>query len=213
MPETPSRWFERTAAAVAADGYRNEDLQQWASWPWTGDLTPKPLEPPVDSEPPRPGAAGSPCFICRQAAGDAASEYLIWRDDLWMVGLPNESSSLPFACFLMPRRHADLAQLTTEEAARQGHLLTLLEQVAIRTLQVPRIQAARWGDGSEHLHWWLFARPTGQLQLRGTFLSHWSDLLPARPAEEFRADHELVAAELVVRAGGEVVGRQAAPDA
>ena len=65
----------------------------------------------------------------------------------------------------------------------------------------------RWGDGTEHLHWWLFARPTGQLQLRGTFLSHWDDLLPAGDPMTARADCESVAARLVQLAGGELVRR------
>ncbi|MEJ7649189.1 MAG: hypothetical protein WKF57_09175 [Nakamurella sp.] len=212
MPETPSQWYERTATALAAGGHRESDLQQWSSWPWTGELTPKPLERPAEQEPERGGADGSGCSICAESIGNAAAEYLIWRDDLWMIGLPREGSALPFACYLMPRRHADLAELTTQEAARQGELLTLIERAATAVLAVPRVQVARWGDGSEHLHWWLFARPTGQLQLRGTFLSHWSDLLPLGPAEEFRADHDLVAAALVARAGGEQLIRRPAVD-
>ena len=48
MPETPQEWFARVSAAIECDGYRESDLQQWSSWPWTGSLTPKPLEPPVD---------------------------------------------------------------------------------------------------------------------------------------------------------------------
>jgi hypothetical protein len=74
-------------------------------------------------------------------------------------------------------------------------------------LPIPRIQVARWGDGSEHLHWWLYARPTGQLQLRGTFLSHWDDLLPGGDAAAARADGELFAATLVEFVGGELVAK------
>lgn len=205
MPETPQEWYERTRAAIETDGYRDTDLQQWSSWPWTGDLTAKPLDAPTDVEPLRRGADGIDCHTC-SAAADLDPGYVVWHDDLWMLGVPFEPRALPFALFLMPLRHADLADLTQEESARQGELLTAIEQAAVSTLPVPRIQVARWGDGGEHLHWWLYARPTGMLQLRGTFLSHWDDLLPPVPEEQFRADQLLVVRELASRVGGTVAG-------
>lgn len=128
---------------------------------------------------------------------------MVWFDEHWMLAAAQDSS-LPFGAFLMPRRHADLQDLTTAEAHRQGELLARIEQAATEVLAVPRIQVARWGDGGEHLHWWLYARPIGALQLRGTFLSHWDDLLPARPEQDLRADAFEVAARLVVLAGGTV---------
>lgn len=204
MPETPQQWYARTRAAIADDGCRDADLQTWASWPWAGALTPKELEPPADSEPVRHGGGGSDCHTCR-ASSTLDPGYVVWHDDLFLLGLPFEPRALPFALFLMPRRHADLADLTPVEAARQGELLSALERAACTVLHVPRIQVARWGDGSEHLHWWLYARPTGMLQLRGTFLSHWDELLPPVPAEQFRADQVLVAQEVARLVGGEVV--------
>lgn len=202
MPETPAQWYARVSAALEADGYRESDLQQWSSWPWTGTLTPKPLEPPAEVEPDRHGAGGIDCRSCATGL-DPQAGGAVWWDDLFYVGAGLDSS-LPFAAFLMPRRHADLGDLTAAEAARQGELLTAIEDAARASLSIPRIQVARWGDGGEHLHWWLYARPTGMLQLRGTFLSHWDDLLPGRATEEVRADARLWAAELVQRVGGRV---------
>ena len=49
---------------------------------------------------------------------------------------------------------------------------------------------------------WLFARPTGVTQLRGTFVTLWEDLLPVRDPAALRADLDLVAARLVELAGG-----------
>ena len=103
----------------------------------------------------------------------------------------------------MPRRHTDLSGLTDSEAARMGVLLANLERAIVEVLDVPRIHASRWGDGSEHLHWWIYGRPTGVLQLRGTFLALWEDLLPVRDATEERQDIDLVMARLVDLAGGE----------
>lgn len=212
MPESPQQWYARVSAAVDADGYRESDLQQWPSWPWTGALTPKPLDPPVPVEPARRGAGGEDCAQCSRSRGDDPADYLVWRDELWMLGLPFGPTALPFMLFLMPRRHADLANLTPDEAGRQGELLAAIERAACTVLEIPQIQVARWGDGSEHLHWWLFARPTGQLQLRGTFLSHWDDLLPARAPADVRADAELVAVMLARMVGGEVLRHSPVPE-
>lgn len=204
MPESPAQWYLRVRAAIATDGYRDSDLQR--SWPWTGALTPKGLDAPADSEPPRKGAGGLDCFIC-EGSRTLDPEYVVWSDDLMMLGVPSQPSALPFALFLMPRRHADLCELTRAEAARQGELLAGIERAACEVLTVPRIQVARWGDGVEHLHWWLYARPTGMLQLRGTFLSHWDDLLPPRPARDARSDADLVVARLLELVGGTAVRR------
>jgi hypothetical protein len=54
----------------------------------------------------------------------------------------------------------------------------------------------RWGDGSAHLHLWFLARPYGRLQLRGTFLSLWDDILPEIPEHQWRDNLALVAAWL-----------------
>lgn len=205
MPETPQEWYARVQAALKTDGYRHTQLARWSSWPWTGELTPKPLDPPAEAEPERGGAGGVDCLTC-QAADELDPGYVVWHDEGWMVGLPFEPRALPCALFLMPKRHADLQDLTAAEAARQGELLTALERAACAVLEVPRVQVARWGDGGEHLHWWLYARPTGMPQLRGTFLSHWDELLPPVPAEQFRADQLLVVEELVRHVGGQTTG-------
>lgn len=208
MPETPQQWFDRVTAALAREGHRESDWSTWSSWPFEAAGAVKDLNPPAAEEPPRHGAGGRSCDPCdrSQHEGSAAIDDLVWHDDLFMLGVPSEPSALPFALFLMPRRHADLADLTEQEAARQGVLLAAIERAACSVLHVPRIQVARWGDGSEHLHWWLFARPTGMLQLRGTFLSHWDDLLPPVPIQTFRADQLLVVGELARRVGGRAAG-------
>lgn len=205
MAHSPRQWYDRVSQVLAEQGPVDPGWAQRPSWPFEGALVVRALDPPADEEPARSGADGRGCFVCVGVAASDA-DYLVWTDDLWVLGLPAEGSPLPFALFLMPRRHADLAGLSRAEAARQGELLTALEQAATQVLAVPRIQVARWGDGTEHLHWWLFARPTGMLQLRGTFLSHWADVLPPRPQEELRADSLLVVDRLVELAGGERLG-------
>jgi len=34
---------------------------------------------------------------------------------------------------------------------------------------IGRVHVCRWGDGSEHLHWWFMARPARIPQLIGSF--------------------------------------------
>ncbi len=203
MTASAEDWYARTIAAIERDGHRPWDPTGWSTWPFDRDLSPRPLDPPAETEPPRHGAAGVDCAQCEKAALDDPSRYVFWRDDVAMLGVPFGSTSLPFLGFLMPRRHADLSDLTAEEAARMGVLQVEVERAVCAVLDVPRLHLIRWGDGSEHLHWWLYGRPSRVLQLRGTFLSHWDDLLPVRDPVELRADLDAVAARLFDAVGGE----------
>jgi diadenosine tetraphosphate (Ap4A) HIT family hydrolase len=199
--QSAREWYDDTRARIAADGYRPAPWGDWPTWPFDGELVQRELRPPVEERP--RGGTGGDCFICAAAAGDGG-DYVVWRDELLMLGQPRDDVALPFVAFLMPRRHADLSDLDPREAARMGELLVLLERAVTDVLDVPRMQALRWGDGQEHLHWWALARPTGVEQLRGAFTPLWDDLLPSRPRAQSRADLEAVARRLVELAGGEL---------
>jgi hypothetical protein len=94
------------------------------------------------------------------------------------------------------RSHLDLGDLPNLLAAELGVMTVRLER-AIRSLDdVARVHVNRWGDGSAHLHMWFLARPHGRLQLRGTFLSLWDDILPVIPEQQWRENLALVAAWL-----------------
>ena len=203
MPESAQEWYDRVAARIAAEGHRHLGWGEWETWPIEGELVAQRLQPPTE-ERPRGGAGGVDCFMCDAAAG-TGGDYLVWTDDLFMVGVPQEEIAIPFTAFLMPTRHADLSDLAPEESRRLGELLVAAEQAVVAVLDVPRMQVSRYGDGQEHLHWWLLGRPTGMGQLRGTFLPHWDELLPARTRAELRADLVLVAEQLVSVAGGRVL--------
>lgn len=199
MPETAQQWYDRVSAAIAADGYRESDWGQWPTWPFDGELTPRRLDPPGEEQP-RRGIDGVDCRSC-QTGRELPAHDVLWFDGHYYLTWAR-GQALPFGAFLMPREHADLATLSPVVAARGGELLSLVERAAVDVLDVPRIQVARWGDGGEHLHWWLYARPTGMNQLRGTFLSHWDDILPVRDEAAQRADMVLVARRLAELAGG-----------
>ena len=97
---------------------------------------------------------------------------------------------------LESRSHLDLGDLPNMLAAELGVMTVRLER-AIRSLDgVARVHVNRWGDGAAHLHLWFLARPYGRLQLRGTFLALWDDILPPIPEERWRENLALVAAWL-----------------
>ena len=80
-----------------------------------------------------------------------------------------------------------------------------LERAACDVLDIPRVQVFRYGEGLEHLHWWVAARPTGTTQLRGSFVVQWNSVLPPGDPAAQRADLDLVAARLVELAGGQAL--------
>jgi len=201
VPEPAQEWYARVAAA---DAHREAGWPAAPSYPLDPAGALRPLSAP-SVEPVRDGEGGVGCLICSQSQEADPSGYVYWRDELTMLGVPFQPTALPLVTYLMPRRHADLGDLTREEAARCGELLTHLERAARDVLDVPRVQVARYGEGVEHLHWWVFARPTGALDLRGPHVLLWDEVLPAREPVARRADLDLLAARLVELAGGEAL--------
>jgi hypothetical protein len=63
--------------------------------------------------------------------------------------------------------------------------------------EIGRVHVCRWGDGSEHLHWWFMARPARIPQLIGSFAAIWDDVLPPLPEKIWRENVEALAAALV----------------
>jgi hypothetical protein len=75
-------------------------------------------------------------------------------------------------------------------------LLARIER-AVRSLDgIGRVHVCRWGDGSEHLHWWFLARPARIPQLLGTFAAIWDDILPPLPEEVWQENVAAVATAL-----------------
>ncbi|MFI1992454.1 hypothetical protein [Actinoplanes sp. NPDC020271] len=167
------------------------DFTRWPSFPFEGDMRVKKLAPPVEVEPPRSGEDGSDCVAC----GTPDDAY-IWVSERWRVRAMDRPTGLPMVLILECRSHLDLGDLPNLLAAELGVMTVRLER-AIRSLDdVARVHVNRWGDGSAHLHMWFLARPYGRLQLRGTFLSLWDDILPVIPEQKWRENLALVAAWL-----------------
>ena len=151
----------------------------------------KELAEPVEVEPPRSGEDAAECVAC-----NTPDDAYIWVSDRWRVRAMDRPTGLPMVLILECRSHLDLGDLPNLLAAELGVMTVRLER-AIRSLDgVARVHVNRWGDGSAHLHMWFLARPYGRLQLRGTFLSLWDDILPTIPEHQWRENLALVAAWL-----------------
>lgn len=187
------RWV-RHSARVRAVPNNSRPLPEFTSWPtfpFEGDLRVKSLDEPVHEEPPRQGDDPTTCLAC-QAPDDA----YIWVSERWRVRSLDRPTGLPMVLILESRSHLDLGDLPNLLAAELGVMTVRLER-AIRSLEgVARVHVNRWGDGSAHLHLWFLSRPAGRLQLRGTFLSLWDDILPTVPEPQWRENLALVAAWL-----------------
>jgi hypothetical protein len=167
------------------------DFTRWPSFPFEGDMRIKKLAAPVDVEPPRSGEDAADCVAC-----NTPDDAYIWVSERWRVRAMDRPTGLPMVLILECRSHLDLGDLPNLLAAELGVMTVRLER-AIRTLdEVARVHVNRWGDGSAHLHMWFLARPYGRLQLRGTFLSLWDDILPVIPEHQWRGNLALVAAWL-----------------
>jgi hypothetical protein len=151
----------------------------------------KQLAEPVAVEPPRSGEDAADCVAC-----NSPDEAYIWVSERWRVRAMDRPTGLPMVLILECRSHLDLGDLPNLLAAELGVMTVRLER-AVRSLDgVARVHVNRWGDGSAHLHLWFLARPLGRLQLRGTFLSLWDDILPVIPETQWRENLALVAAWL-----------------
>jgi hypothetical protein len=167
------------------------DFTRWPSFPFEGDMRVKPLTPPVAVEPPRGGEDPASCIAC-----NTPDDAYIWVSERWRVRAMDRPTGLPVVLILECRSHFDLGDLPNLLAAELGVMTVRLER-AIRSLDgVARVHVNRWGDGAAHMHMWFLARPQGLLQLRGTFLSLWDDILPVIPEQQWRENLALVAAWL-----------------
>ncbi len=167
------------------------DFTRWPSFPFEGDMRVKELADPVAVEPPRSGEDAADCIAC-----NTPDDAYIWVSERWRVRAMDRPTGLPMVLILECRSHFDLGDLPNLLAAELGVMTVRLER-AVRSLDgVARVHVNRWGDGSAHLHMWFLARPYGRLQLRGTFLSLWDDILPTIPEQQWRENLALVAAWL-----------------
>jgi diadenosine tetraphosphate (Ap4A) HIT family hydrolase len=162
-------------------------------FPFTGDVRVKALLPPVVPEPPRHDLPGD-CAECARP-----DDNYVWTDAHWRL-TAYRPTELPGAVLLEPRAHHDsFADLTPELLAELGPVTARVERAVLSLGGIARVHVARWGDGGAHFHLFFLPRPLGALQLRGSMLPMWLDLLPKIP--DAAADEALERIAAAMRAG------------
>lgn len=195
---TPEEFYARAVAHADAEGRLPMPAQSmWEIFPFEQEgLRTKPLDAPVLPEPPRGGEGGKPCWACANL-----NDRAVWSDERWVLTGFDEPLGLPFGAALMPKAHLDLGDLDDVHATELG-LLTVRVDRAVNALDgVGRMHVNKWGDGGAHLHLMFLARPAGLLQLRGSNLPLWEEMLPRFPAEETAAALRTVARALAEQGG------------
>ena len=187
MPETAEELYARAAGAL-----HMPPVETWDTFPFDGEMHPRVLRPPVDVEEPRLGNGGVGCRSCAAPEGTYA-----WTTERWKLHAIHPPTGLPIIVILEPRAHyADPGDLPDELAAELGVMLARIERAVRAIPNVGRVHVCRWGDGSEHLHWWFMARPARFPQLIGSFAAIWDDILPPLPEEIWRDNLAIVLREL-----------------
>ncbi len=149
MPETPEQLHARAVVAL-----RMPPVGEWEEFPFDGEMRPRALLPPVEAEAPRNGEGGVDCWSCAQP-----DSSFLWTDVRWRL-LPARPNGLPVVVLLESREHyAEPGDLPDELAADLGVMLARVERAVRSVGEIGRVHVCRWGDGSEHLHWWFMARP------------------------------------------------------
>jgi diadenosine tetraphosphate (Ap4A) HIT family hydrolase len=183
VPETAEQLYARAAGAL-----RMPPVEEWDTFPFDGEMRPRPLLPPVEAEPPRYGEGGVDCARCSR--GD---DGYLWAGERWRLWGSDRPTGLPVIVLLEPREHyAEPGDLPDELAAECGVMLARVERAVRAVGQIGRVHVCRWGDGSEHLHWWFMARPARVPQLIGSFAAIWDDILPPLPEDVWRANLDAV---------------------
>lgn len=160
-------------------------------FPFESPVTTVPFDDATLPEPPRRDVTAEDCTACR-----LPDERFLWTSPTWRLRGPEQPFGL-HAFFLEPRRHLDQDELTPELSGQLGPLMVRIERAITAAIDgVGRVHLCRWGDGGAHLHWWFLVRPAGLLQLRGSGLPLWLDVLPSLPEDVWRADLARVAAAL-----------------
>lgn len=196
VPFSPEELHAHVTAQVDGEGRLPvPSMAGWEIFPFEADgLQVVRLGAPVLPEPPRAGEDPADCGACR------AERPAVWSDARWRLTVLGPSGVL--VLMLQPRQHVDLARLPDDAASEMGRLTVHLARAVEALPHVARAHFCRWGDGGAHLHLFVFARPAGFTQLRGSCLSLWDDVLPPLPAAVVEADAARVARSLVETYGG-----------
>jgi len=164
----------------------------WEVFPFEREgLTPKPLGDRVVPEPSRARAADA-CGTCRALARDD----LVLHTGTRLAVIRPGGTSLMFVANVVARHHERLDDLDEAADEELGRLVARTYR-ALRALPgVGNVQVCKWENGGGHLSVNVLARPLGVLELRGSNLPIWADMLPDIPQDEYDERAEAVRAAL-----------------
>jgi hypothetical protein len=198
--EPPQDFLDRVRRAEAESATGRlplPDQSEWDIFPYESEsLRVKAFEDPVLPEPPRSGEGGVDCWRCGNPLAGA-----VWHNDRWVLASLGEPLGLPFGAILSPVEHADLGDLDEAMAAELGVLTVRIERAVMSLGGIGRVHVNKWGDGGAHLHLFFLARPAGFLQLRGSNLPEWEEMLPRYPEQLASEAMRAVAASLAEHDG------------
>ncbi|WP_210503793.1 hypothetical protein [Nocardioides xinjiangensis] len=193
MSDPAEVWRGRVQQQLDAAGRPSlGDMAGWEVFPFERDgLTPKPLGERVVPEPDRSRPADQ-CGTCRALARDD----LVLHTGSRLAVIRPGGTSLMFVANVVARAHERLDDLDDDADAELGRLVARTYR-ALRALPgVGHVQVSKWENGGGHLSVNVLARPLGVLELRGSNLPVWADMLPDIPQDELEARADVVRAAL-----------------
>lgn len=203
MPESAEELHARVLAATDGTGRLPvPSIGEWDVFPWEvvdGQIAPKELTAPVESEKERAGVDGVDCHIC------AGSGVRIWESDDFHVVRGPEPTGMPLVLWLNLNEHMDFTDLDDDRAAAFGRTSVWLARIMSALPHIGRVHVNRWGDGSEHMHAWFIARPARLPRILGSYAVEWDEILPPGPRDIWLEDCATVATKLANHAGRALV--------
>jgi hypothetical protein len=167
-------------------------MPRWEVFPFERDgLTPRAMRERVVPEPDRARPA-TECGTCRALARDD----LVLHTGTRLAVVRPGGTSLMFVANVVARDHERLDDLDEAADEELGRLVARTYR-ALRALPgVGNVQVCKWENGGGHLSVNVLARPLGVLELRGSNLPVWADMLPDIPQDEYDQRAEAVRAAL-----------------
>jgi hypothetical protein len=186
-------FFERVRSGTDPDGRLEPGpMADWEVFPFEREsLRPKVFE---TFERPEPTSDGE----CKNCAGVDDPARRLWTGRRLAL-LRTRATSVLFQAQVVSLAHEGLEDLDVNGHEELGRLLGAAFNVMRGLAGVGRVHFNKWENGRGHLMVALYARPEGVLQLRGSNLPIWADMLPSIPEEEFAARARVVS-EAVGRA-------------
>lgn len=187
------QFMDRARAVADASGRLPLGSQPgWDVFPFEAEgLRPRPLEDAVADEPRRTRTPDE-CGTCRALGRE---DLVLHRGEQLAVIRPG-GCNLSFVANVVALEHAGLDGLDSAALAEMGVLIGRTFAALMGLEEVGNVHVNKWENGGGHLSVNLLARPRGVLQLRGSNLPLWADMLPPTPEDELAARADAVRAAL-----------------